>query len=63
LFGVMVIGDTEHDITCARSIGAVAVAVPTGGATREVLEAAKPDLLLADLSDSKRLLELIANGN
>jgi phosphoglycolate phosphatase-like HAD superfamily hydrolase len=63
LAGVMVIGDTEHDITCARSIGAVAVAVPTGGATREVLAAAKPDLLLDDLSDAAPLLAMIANGN
>jgi phosphoglycolate phosphatase-like HAD superfamily hydrolase len=59
LAGVMVIGDTEHDITCARSIGAVAVAVPTGGATRDALAAAKPDLLLDDLSDSQPLLELV----
>jgi len=62
LAGVMVIGDTEHDIRCARSIGAVAVAVPTGGATREVLAAAQPDLLLDDLSDARPLLELIAGG-
>ena len=62
LAGVMVIGDTEHDISCARSIGAIAVAVPTGGATREVLAAAKPDLLLDDLSDAAPLLKLVANG-
>ena len=56
LSGAMVIGDTVHDVTCARSIGAFAVAVPTGGATREELAAAKPDLLLADLSDARPLL-------
>jgi phosphoglycolate phosphatase-like HAD superfamily hydrolase len=32
------------------------VAVPTGGATREELAAAKPDLLLDDLSDARPLL-------
>ena len=52
----MVIGDTVHDISCARSIGAYAVAVPTGGATREELAAAKPDLLLESLSDAEPLL-------
>jgi phosphoglycolate phosphatase-like HAD superfamily hydrolase len=56
LAGAMVIGDTVHDVTCARSIGAFAVAVPTGGATREELAAAKPDLLLDDLSDARPLL-------
>lgn len=56
LAGAMVIGDTVHDITCARSIGAYAVAVPTGGASRAQLAAAGPDLLLEDLSDARPLL-------
>lgn len=59
LFGAMVIGDTVHDITCARAIGALAVAVPTGGATRDELAAAAPDLLLDDLSDSRPLLTIL----
>lgn len=56
LAGAMVIGDTIHDVSCARSIGAFAVAVPTGGATREELAACGPDLLLDDLSDARPLL-------
>jgi phosphoglycolate phosphatase len=56
LAGAMVIGDTIHDVSCARAIGAFAVAVPTGGATREELAAAQPDLLLDDLSDAGPLL-------
>ena len=56
LAGAMVIGDTVHDVSCARSIGAFAVAVPTGGATREELAACGPDLLLDDLSDARPLL-------
>ncbi len=59
LWGAMVIGDTEHDIRCARAIGALAVAVPTGGSTREALAAASPDLLLDDLSDSRSLLQIL----
>ena len=35
---VWVVGDTVHDITCARSIGARVVAVETGGAGRQELE-------------------------
>ena len=52
-------GDTEHDIRCARSIGAYAVAVPTGGTTRAALAVEKPDLLLDDLSDARPLLEVL----
>jgi len=56
LTGAMVIGDTVNDVTCARSIGAFAVAVATGGASREELQAAKPDLLLGDLTEVEELL-------
>ena len=59
LMGAMVIGDTVHDISCARSINAFAVAVPTGNTSRETLAAAKPDLLLEDLSDAGPLLDVV----
>ncbi len=59
LWGVMVIGDTVHDIRCARSIGALAVALPTGGSTRDELTSEGPDLLLDDLSDSHPLLQAL----
>jgi phosphoglycolate phosphatase len=62
LAGVMVIGDTVHDITCARYIGALAVAVPTGGATRQQLADAAPDLLLDDLTDASPLLDAISRA-
>ena len=48
---VVVIGDTPHDIECARHFGAIAVAVATGLYTRESLEAEQPDLLFDDFSD------------
>lgn len=51
----IVIGDTPADVQCARSIGAFAIAVLTGGATREQLLAAKPDLLLNDLTEVDEL--------
>jgi phosphoglycolate phosphatase len=59
LRGAMVIGDTVHDIRCARAIDAVAVAVPTGGATAEELASAQPDVLLEDLSDARQLLQIV----
>ncbi|NOY42027.1 MAG: HAD hydrolase-like protein [Planctomycetes bacterium] len=52
----MVIGDTVHDVVCAQSIGAFAVAVATGGATIEELAKTGPDLLLEDLTDTEALL-------
>jgi phosphoglycolate phosphatase-like HAD superfamily hydrolase len=48
---IIVIGDTEHDVDCASANGYRAVAVETGWASRERLEAARPDALLADLED------------
>jgi phosphoglycolate phosphatase-like HAD superfamily hydrolase len=63
LSGVMVIGDTVHDVSCARSIGAYAVAVLTGNAPAEQLAAAKPDLLLRDLSDPGPLLEIVLSAH
>src|SRR5262245_64453975 len=52
----VVVGDTEHDIACARAAGARSVAVATGGQTREALAAHAPDLLLDDLRDADRIL-------
>ena len=49
---VWVIGDTPHDIACARAIGARALAVATGSHTREQLAAHAPDAVLADLADT-----------
>jgi phosphoglycolate phosphatase-like HAD superfamily hydrolase len=57
---IWVIGDTPHDVTCARAIGARAVAVVTGWHDRAELTACMPDLLLDDLSDPEALL---ANWN
>ena len=45
------IGDTPHDIDCARAFGAVAVAVATGRFTREHLHAEAPDLLFDHFAD------------
>lgn len=47
---VTIIGDTPADISCARALGGHAVAVMTGFSSREALTAAKPDILLDDLT-------------
>lgn len=54
-----VIGDTPHDVRCARAIGATAVAVATGGIDRQTLAEAEPDMLLNDLSDPRPVIDLI----
>src|SRR2546427_558979 len=46
-----IIGDTPHDVDCARACGAVAVAVATGQYPPDELAACAPDLLFRDFSD------------
>jgi phosphoglycolate phosphatase-like HAD superfamily hydrolase len=53
---VWVIGDTPLDVSCARAIGANAVAVATGWHPVEELAECEPDLIFDDLSDHARLL-------
>jgi phosphoglycolate phosphatase-like HAD superfamily hydrolase len=48
---VIVIGDTPHDVDCARAFGAAAVAVCTGRFSRAQLVAERPDLIFDDFSD------------
>jgi phosphoglycolate phosphatase len=56
---VIVIGDTLHDISCGRSIGAHCVAVPTGHTTFEELRAGAPDVLVETLEDVAPILALL----
>ncbi len=53
---VVVIGDTPHDIRCARAGGAKAVAVATGNYDLASLERHRPDALFADLTDTPAVL-------
>jgi phosphoglycolate phosphatase-like HAD superfamily hydrolase len=46
---VLVIGDTPHDIRCARAIGAKVLAVATGGAKLAELKLHQPDWAVPDL--------------
>jgi phosphoglycolate phosphatase-like HAD superfamily hydrolase len=58
---VVVIGDTDLDITCGREAGATTVAVTTGGDSWETLLQASPDHLLKDLSRPEELLAILSN--
>ena len=47
---IVVIGDTPRDVACGKHIGARTLAVATGGATLEALQACEPDWAVADLT-------------
>lgn len=47
----VIIGDTPHDITCAKYFGALSVAVTTGGYETDELAPFKPDLILNSLKN------------
>ncbi len=55
---IFVLGDTPHDISCARSIGARAVAIATGKFTTAELAAYQPDFVFEDASDLSAMLAI-----
>ena len=55
---IFVLGDTPHDIACARAIGAQAVAIATGKYSAPELAAHAPDFLLNDASDIDAVLKI-----
>ena len=58
-----VIGDTPHDITCARACGAKAIAVATGSFRMEELAPHQPDALFQDLSDLPAVLRTLGQAS
>jgi phosphoglycolate phosphatase len=56
---VYVIGDTPADIQCAKPHGVVSVAVAAASHTVEDLRPFEPDVLLKDLTDLSRVLEIL----
>jgi phosphoglycolate phosphatase len=56
---VVVIGDTPKDVACAQAHGCVAFAVATGRWSVEQLRATRADIVVDDLSDAGKLLELL----
>lgn len=59
---VWVIGDTEHDIGCARAFGAKAMGVATGSFSVEFLTQHRPDALFSDLGDVAAVLRALGEA-
>ncbi|MBF8299717.1 MAG: phosphatase [Acidobacteria bacterium] len=57
--GVFVIGDTPHDVECARAIDARTIAVATGGYTLEELQAYQPWRVFNELPPVDEFVRLI----
>lgn len=58
----VVIGDTRHDVHCARAAGTRAVAVCTGSFGRRELRGYAPDLLLDSLRATDEVIDQILNA-
>jgi phosphoglycolate phosphatase-like HAD superfamily hydrolase len=59
---LVIVGDSEHDVLCGRSIGARSVAVGTGWTPAERLRSLGPDVFLDDLSDTGRAIAGLLDG-
>jgi phosphoglycolate phosphatase len=56
---ILVVGDTPHDIACARAAGALPVAVATGGFTADQLREHGADIVFEDLSETGEFVKLV----
>jgi phosphoglycolate phosphatase-like HAD superfamily hydrolase len=59
LADVIVIGDTPSDIECAKANGVKSIAVATGTYSSTTLAQYDPDILLDDLSDTFKAIDLM----
>jgi phosphoglycolate phosphatase-like HAD superfamily hydrolase len=57
---VVIIGDTRHDILCGRDLDVFTIAVSTGHYSAEDLSLHNPDILLENLDDVERFVQLLA---
>ncbi len=58
---VVIIGDTPHDITCGSALGVRAIGVATGRHGVAALREAGAHAVVADLSDTDAVLDLLLN--
>ena len=56
---IYIIGDTPHDVACARAIGAKAMAVATGSFSVEQLRACGADTVFSDLGHPEAFFRLL----
>jgi phosphoglycolate phosphatase len=59
---VIIIGDTEHDVSCALSTGCRSLAVATGHDTRSTLESAGAHRVVDNLTQTGEIIEWIMNA-
>ena len=60
---ILVVGDTPHDVACARAVGATPVGVATGGFTVEQLRDSGADIVFRDLSGTNEFVKLLGDYN
>ena len=56
---VFVVGDTPHDVACARAVGAVPVGVATGSFSVADLRESGADIVFPDLGDTAAFMRVI----
>jgi phosphoglycolate phosphatase-like HAD superfamily hydrolase len=56
---VFVVGDTPHDVACARAVGAVPVGVATGSFSVDDLRGSGADIVFPDLGDAAAFMRVI----
>ena len=56
---VVIVGDTPHDVACAKAVGAVAVAGATGSFSVDQLQQTGADVVFQDLSDTRAFVDLL----
>ena len=56
---IVIIGDTKHDILCGRHLNVYSIAVSTGHYHSDDLSQYNPDVLLDDLSETDKVVEII----
>ena len=56
---ILVVGDTPHDVACARAVGATSVGVATGGFTVEQLRESGAEIVFQDLNRTNEFVKLL----
>ena len=56
---ILVVGDTPHDISCARAVGAIPVGVATGSFSTDELQQSGADIVFHDLSNTAAFTALL----
>ncbi len=56
---IVIIGDAENDVLCAKHYGAISLAVNTGKTTWEQLSQHNPDYIFSSLKDTEKIMQAI----